>query len=87
MTLSIFISNLKCGGCEAYIDRKLRAFSTVRAVEINGETGEVKIETDQPDDRPKFAAELARIGYPEVGENNFFHQARSFASCAMGRLS
>lgn len=87
MSLSFFIENLKCGGCEAFIERKLMAFPAIRSVEIDAEAGEVKIDTSMPGERQIYINELARLGYPEVGDNSFLRQARSYVSCAIGKAT
>lgn len=37
--------------------------------------------------REKVVSELARLGYPEKGNNNLLHKTKSFVSCAVGRMS
>lgn len=38
-------------------------------------------------DRGPLVEKLASLGYPELGNNNLLHQAKSFVSCAIGRMS
>lgn len=87
MNISIFIENMKCGGCEAFIERKLRAFPAIHSVEIDALAGEIKIETSMPGERQVYVNELSRLGYPEVGDNTFLRQARSYVSCAIGKAT
>lgn len=86
-TLHITVENIKCGGCANSVRKALKAFPEVRDVQVSHETGQIEILTDNPDERAAYVATLARIGYPESGENNLLAQAKSYVSCAIGRLS
>ncbi|MBL7943169.1 MAG: heavy-metal-associated domain-containing protein, partial [Flavobacteriales bacterium] len=37
-------------------------------------------------DKSHITAILRRLGYPEKGANNLIEKARSYVSCAMGRM-
>lgn len=86
-TLHITVENIKCGGCANSVRKALQAFPEVREIKVSHETGEIEIQTDNPDERPVYVAALARIGYPESGENSLLAQAKSYVSCAIGRFS
>lgn len=84
----IFIQNLKCGGCANSIRKSLLAQTGVAAVEVDLEKDAVVAETVSPDVRPHLIETLARLGYPEQGdENTMIRKAKSFVSCAMGRVT
>lgn len=88
MKTFITIQNLKCGGCGATIERAIRKFPEVADVSINIEKSLVDIETELPADLPKFRAALRHAGYPPEGEENLFgDKAKSFVSCAIGRVT
>lgn len=67
--------------------QSLKAFPEVQDVQVSHETGQIEIITDNPDDRAAYVAALARIGYPESGANTLVAQAKSYVSCAIGRIS
>ena len=83
----IQIQNLKCGGCAATIAKAIKAFPEVENVAVNLDTADVSIETQDAGARAKYEAALAKAGYPPVGaDNNLLRQAKSFVSCAIGRM-
>lgn len=87
MKTSIAIQNLKCGGCASTIERALRKFPEVADVAIDFEKGTVYIDTALPGNVPKFKAALRHAGYPPEGEENLFSdKAKSYLSCAIGRV-
>lgn len=88
MTTSIIIQNLKCGGCKASIVRTLQAFPEVSSVEVDLDTAEVLIESADPQGRSRYEHALTQAGYPPVGEaNTTLRKAKSYVSCAVGRMS
>ena len=86
MTTTIQIENLKCGGCAATIKKGILGIDSVSDVDVNVETSEVKVShTDNVVDHIK--EKLSKLGYPEAGDKNtVLHKAKSFVSCAVGRL-
>ncbi|MEJ2309201.1 MAG: heavy-metal-associated domain-containing protein [Gammaproteobacteria bacterium] len=89
MALDIQVDNIKCGGCVSTIRTKLEeAFEAGVSVDI--QSGVVTI--DSPDElRPQIVARLEQLGYPESGTSEGLGKAtakaRSFVSCAIGRMS
>lgn len=57
----------------------------VKGVEIEENKTTIHIEAET--DRGPLVEKLASLGYPELGNNNLLHQAKSFVSCAIGRMS
>lgn len=90
MSYVIEVENIKCGGCANSIRKSLMKDERVSAVEIDVENGKVSIDGEQAarDDAVKA---LAGMGYPEVGSVEGLKaaaaKAKSFASCAVGRMS
>lgn len=85
MTHHIEVENIKCGGCMNSIKNALMSVANVSDVSISKETETVTIQGDvQRDDLTK---KLAELGYPEKGSNTFLHRAKSFVSCAVGKMS
>lgn len=88
MKETIFIQNLKCGGCAASIERELKKFPEVQTVEVDFDEQGIQIETDQTGQTEKYKTALRAIGYPPVGQSNpLLRQAQSFVSCAIGRVT
>lgn len=88
MTETIFIQNLKCSGCASTIVNAVRALPEVKNVEVDMASAAVRVETAVAGARPKIAAALRQAGYPEAGEANpFSRKAKSYVSCAIGRMT
>ncbi len=90
MNLQFEVENLKCGGCAQTIENTLRADPRVTRVAVDLPSNVVDIDATAGV-RQDFAAALARIGYPEKGSVGGLRSAaavaKSFVSCAVGRLS
>ncbi len=90
MNLQFEVENLKCGGCAQTIESTLRADPRVTRVAVDVPSKVVDIEASAGL-RQDFAAELARIGYPEKGTveglRSAAAMAKSFVSCAVGHFS
>lgn len=84
----IKILNLKCGGCANTIKKGIIDIEGVNEVLVNLNTSEVTIDsTDESVIKP-VKEKLSSMGYPEVGDaNTMLHKAKSFVSCATGRIS
>lgn len=86
MTTTIHIENLKCGGCAATIKKGILGIDSVSDVEVDVETSEVKV-FHEKDIASVIKEKLSKLGYPESGDKNtLVHKAKSFVSCAVGRL-
>ena len=90
MNMVIEVENIKCGGCANSITSKLQPLTGVDQVTVDIETGKVHIDGDETQ-RDDYAASLASMGYPETGTVQGLQsagaRAKSFVSCAVGRLS
>ncbi len=85
--MEIKIENLKCGGCANTIKKGISSIEGVTDVDVNVETSVVSFTADESKIE-EVKAKLSKLGYPEVGaENNLGHKAKSFVSCAVGRVS
>ncbi|MCW8963051.1 MAG: heavy-metal-associated domain-containing protein [Gammaproteobacteria bacterium] len=86
----IAVENIKCGGCASTIMNKMKTLDDITDVKVDIEDGLVTIEGNKSR-RDDYAAELASIGYPEVGSvhglGSAGAKAKSFVSCAVGRMS
>ncbi len=86
MTTTISIENLKCGGCAATIKKGILAIDSVESIEVDVDTSEV-IVSHLENVVDKIKDKLSSLGYPESGDKNtIVHKAKSFVSCAVGRL-
>ena len=86
----IEVENIKCGGCANTIEKQLRKLDSVSTVSIDIEAGRVTVEAADAD-REHLVATLLKNGYPEKGTAEGLKaaqaRARSFVSCAIGKMS
>ena len=86
MKTDIQIENLKCGGCAATIKKGLLSLENVEEVTVDVEKSIVSV-TSEKDNLAAVKEKLSKLGYPEVGDKNtIVHKAKSFVSCAVGRI-
>jgi len=82
----IKIENLKCGGCAATIKKGLLSIENVNEVVVDVENDTVSISSKNVL-IDLIKEKLSKLGYPEVGDKNtLVHKAKSFVSCAVGRI-
>ncbi len=82
------ILNLKCGGCANSIKKGILTIEGVEEVLVDLETSKVTVNTVDESLILKVKEKLSSMGYPEVGDaNTVLHKAKSFVSCATGRLT
>lgn len=90
MQYEILVENIKCDGCANTIKTKLEALVHVNEVLIDVEKGSVTIDTEDSDSRDTLVTKLLELGYPEQdsveGLSSVKAKAKSFVSCAIGRL-
>jgi copper chaperone len=90
MAYQINVENIKCGGCASTIRSKLEAMDGIHKVDVMVEQGIVDIEAAD-DTRDAVTAKLMKLGYPETGTTEGIAaataKAKSFVSCAVGRLN
>lgn len=87
MKTTLYIQNLKCGGCEATILNKLSRMHGVKNVRISHDTNSVSFDHDADSDIELVQRVLSKLGYPVIDEeNSFTKKAKSYVSCATGRL-
>jgi copper chaperone len=86
----IDVENIKCGGCANTIENKLKKLDSVTQVNVDVEQGQVTIEADD-DSLTQLVETLLASGYPEKGTAEGFKaakaKAKSFVSCAIGKMS
>jgi len=87
-TTKIYIENLKCHGCASTIRRETGKFPEVKEVEVSLDESSVSVSHNGDEDfREKLTKRLTKLGYPEVGTNSTLNKAKSFVSCAIGRMN
>lgn len=88
--MQIEIENLKCGGCARSILKGLAELPGIKDAEVDVERQMVKCVGDEAS-RTQVADKLRSMGYPERGTLHGLSAgvagAKSFVSCAVGRLS
>lgn len=81
------IQNLKCGGCANTITKKVSNVDDVSELEINNDTNTVSFQYENESTLNEVKELLNSIGYPVVGDKNALTtKAKSFVSCAIGRM-
>ena len=88
-TIYFEVENIKCGGCENSIVKGLSAIDGVTDIAINREIQSISVRAPESL-REAVVSKLKTMGYPlrgsvsglEAGLTN----AKSFVSCAIGRL-
>ena len=82
----LFVENIKCGGCITSIKKSILALSGVTKVDIALEEEKITIEGNHLD-RAAILKTLDHMGYPEKGNNTLFKEAKSYVSCAIGKVT
>ena len=88
--IQIHVENIKCGGCEKSIVKGLSAIDGLSNIVIDRDLQIVSVTADESQ-RDAIAAKLKSMGYPEYGSVSGLDaglaNAKSFVSCAIGRVS
>lgn len=83
---TIFVENIKCGGCMKSIKDTLQQIGGVETVTVDKDKESV-IVTGAGINRSIVTDKLSSMGYPEKGNNSLLKKARSYISCAVGKMS
>ena len=88
MKTSIIVQNLKCGGCAKTITNKISEISGITVINVDVENSVVSFSSDNTNSAIAVKNKLKSIGYPSIDdENTFTSKAKSFVSCATGKIS
>ncbi|MEN8187666.1 MAG: heavy metal-associated domain-containing protein [Bacteroidota bacterium] len=88
MATTIEIVNLKCNGCVNTVKKGVLSIEGIDEVDVDLENSKVTIPTNVDSLVEDVKAKLSKMGYPEVSEaNTMIHKAKSFVSCASGRMT
>lgn len=86
----IDVENIKCGGCERSIRKGLGPIEGISQLEVDRGNQQIRF-TGTELHRTIVAKTLRDMGYPEkdtlTGVNAGIANAKSFVSCAIGRIS
>lgn len=85
-TETLFVENIKCGGCMKSIKEALKKMVGIQEVEVYKEEEKVCI-MGIGINRALLIEKLAAMGYPEKGNNTLMSKAKSYISCAAGKLN
>jgi copper chaperone len=90
MPWTVTVENIKCGGCANSIRKALAAIPGVGDVTVDIDKGEIQVLGDEAA-RTAVTKRLLELGYPENGAvsglGSAAAKAKSFVSCAIGRVS
>jgi copper chaperone len=87
MKAEFYVENLKCGGCASTIKKGMLDLEGVTETTVDVENSLVSVEATQ-DISEDIKEKLSKLGYPVVGDKNtMLHKAKSFVSCAVGRVT
>jgi len=88
MNTTLIIQNLKCGGCANTIMNRLRNIDGLKDVSINNDANTVSFDYTGKTILNKAIALLSQLDYPVDGaENTLTKKAKSYVSCAVGRMN
>jgi len=85
-TQEIFVENIKCAGCMTSIKHALLKIKGIVKVEIDKEKEKISLKGEQYK-LSEVINSLNSMGYPLKGDNTLFKQAKSYVSCAIGKMS
>lgn len=87
MRTSIIVQNLKCGGCAKTITSKIAELDNISDIEVINESSTVSFSAIHIEDALAVKEKLKSLGYPSIeDENGMFSKAKSFVSCATGKM-
>lgn len=88
MTTTLEIQNLKCGGCAHTIISKLNSLDGIKNVSVDTDSNMVSFENESATEVDSAILLLSKLGYPVDGDaNSIGKKAKSFVSCAVGRMA
>ena len=88
METTIHIQNLKCGGCANTITKGIATIDSIQNISVNVEESSVTFSYENEGILDEVKSKLKMMGYPEDGEaNTLGSKAKSYVSCAIGKMS
>ncbi len=87
MRTTLNIQNLKCGGCENQVSTQISKIEGISDVVVSNEQDTVSFDYNRLSRVEEVINQLAKMGYPLVGDKNTLGQkAKSYVSCMAGRM-
>jgi copper chaperone CopZ len=88
MKITRNIQNLKCGGCANTVRKGLESIPGISDVMVDNEESSVTFKYISEIDFNNAHEKLISMGYPfEDDDNSLITKAKSYVSCAIGRMS
>ena len=88
MKTTLYIQNLKCCGCANTITKNISTLDAITDVSVNVEESCVSFVYTTEEKLIEVKEKLKALGYPEDGEaNSLGSKAKSYVSCAIGKMS
>ena len=88
MKTKLIIQNLKCGGCANTVITRLSQLDNISEIEVNNDNNSVSFSYEEDSNLEEAIYLLSKLGYPVDGEDNTLSKkAKSFVSCAIGRIN
>ena len=85
MKQQFVVENIKCGGCVNSIKTALLKLEGVETIEVEKDIDTIKLTGTI--ERELIIKKLNDLGYPEKGQNTMVKKAKSYVSCAVGRIN
>jgi copper chaperone CopZ len=79
------VENIKCGGCVNSIKTALLKLEGVETIEVDKDIDTIVLTGTI--ERDLVIKKLNDLGYPEKGQNTIVKKAKSYVSCAVGRMN
>lgn len=83
----IIIDNLHCGGCVNSIQNAISKLKGIENVKVDLASNSVQLSYDDLDQLNLVYKKLSKMGYPKSGTSTNLQKAKSYVSCAIGRMS
>ena len=88
MNYFVDIQNLKCGGCAKMVIDSLSKIEGIHEISVDVDLSKVSFSSEAETTLEIVEKKLTEIGYPPVGaKNSMITKAKSFVSCATGKMS
>jgi copper chaperone len=83
--MKVQVENIKCSGCITSIKNELKEIPGVISVDVDLEKSEVTLAGEFEENL--IIKKLDHMGYPVVGHNSLMKKAKSYVSCAIGKIN
>ncbi|MBO0331158.1 heavy-metal-associated domain-containing protein [[Muricauda] lutisoli] len=88
MKTTFQVQNLKCGGCAKSISKRLSEIKEINDVIVEKDSSSVSFDHQSADDASLVKEILRNLGYPTIDDDNsIVEKAKSFVSCASGKMA